>query len=656
MQTPPLPLLLAGPIIRHVASQQLTLWLVCSEPVVLHVKCFHEEKCIAEQIWQADHQQHIQLGKHAHVHLLSLQPLQPFPANEWISYDIGLQIPLAKPTSIAWLKETAPQILYDGLSRPSLIITTHIHQLLQGSCRKPHSDSDDAMWVVDDQLALARETTDKNKQPALLLLSGDQIYADDVAAPMLYAIHQVIKCLGLQDEMLTEATVADSQALYASTDTFYRRSHLLPNTKANITLRERFFAGTRKPIFTTVNADNHLITLAEVMAMYLLVWSPVLWRYILLEKSDVITLNIATALQQRYETERICILHFASKLNKVQRALANVPVYMIFDDHDITDDWNLTRGWEESAYGHPFSRRIIGNALIAYAVFQGWGNGCDCLPNTIINRLQQLTDSNTEQTERNFVHNTLITELLAFEGWQYSVATRPKLVVLDTRTRRWRSERTASRPSGLMDWEALTDLQQQLINETSVILVSPAPIFGVKLIEVIQRIFTWFGHALTVDAENWMSHPGAANVILNIFRHKRTPHHFVILSGDVHYSFVYDVHLRGHKESPHIWQITSSGIKNTFPSTLLRVFDRLNRWLFASHSPLNWLTRRRHMKIRPRRPSPHRRRYRHQRLVNGSNIGRVRFDETGVPIAIEVLMADGECIAFTQGYKNDWVH
>jgi phosphodiesterase/alkaline phosphatase D-like protein len=29
-------------------------------------------------------------------------------------------------------------------------------------------------------------------------------------------------------------------------------------------------------------------------------------------------------------------------LPKVRRVLANIPTYMIFDDHDITDDWNIT--------------------------------------------------------------------------------------------------------------------------------------------------------------------------------------------------------------------------------------------------------------------------------------------------------------------------
>ena len=34
--------------------------------------------------------------------------------------------------------------------------------------------------------------------------------------------------------------------------------------------------------------------------------------------------------------------------------------------------------------------------------------------------------------------------------------------------------------------------------------------FGVKLIEVVQRLCTFAGQALTVDAENWMAHRGAA--------------------------------------------------------------------------------------------------------------------------------------------------
>ncbi len=100
---------------------------------------------------------------------------------------------------------------------------------------------------------------------------------------------------------------------------------------------------------------------------------------------------------------------------------------------------------------------------------------------------------------------------------------------------------------------------------------SPAPVFGVKLIETIQRIFTSFGKPLMVDAENWMTHPGSAYALLNLFRHPKTPRNFVILSGDVHYSFVFQIELSHKQQSPSIWQITSSGLKNEFPHRLLAI-------------------------------------------------------------------------------------
>ena len=59
---------------------------------------------------------------------------------------------------------------------------------------------------------------------------------------------------------------------------------------------------------------------------------------------------------------------------RVARALANVPTYMIFDDHEITDDWYLSDRWRERVITAPFGRAILRNGLLAYTVFQAWGN------------------------------------------------------------------------------------------------------------------------------------------------------------------------------------------------------------------------------------------------------------------------------------------
>ena len=311
---------------------------------------------------------------------------------------------------------------------------------------------------------------------------------------------------------------------------------------------------------------------------------------------------------------------------------------MDYDGHDITDDWNLSAQWEETAYGHPFSKRIIGNALLAYMLCQGWGNQPDAFGEQV-SQTQALTQRAQANHLEAVAQDELIDTLLTFQQWHYVLPTTPALVVLDTRTRRWRSEFTLKQPSGLLDWEALSELQQELLDHPSAIIVSPAPIFGVKLIETVQKIFSWCGHPLLVDAENWMAHRGAAHVILNIFRHSRTPGNYVILSGDVHYSFVYEVLIRHRNAGPKIWQITSSGIKNEFPPRLLEWFDRLNRWLYSPRSPLNWFTRRRTMQVVPHIPE-------HaeagERLWNSAGIGQVFFNEQGQPEAIYQHNADGK--------------
>src|SRR3990167_7677707 len=229
-------------------------------------------------------------------------------------------------------------------------------------------------------------------------------------------------------------------------------------------------------------------------------------------------------------------------------------------DHDITDDWNLSAQWEETAYGHPFSKRIIGNALIAYLLCQGWGNN----PDVFAKPLQMIRAMTEGRDAANLMNSqpqdALIDELLSFHQWQFVLPSSPALVVL------------------------------------------------------------------------------------NIFRHSRTPGNYVILSGDVHYSFVYEVLIRQRKRGPKLWQITSSGLKNEFPPRLLDWFDRLNRWLYAPWSPLNWLTTRRRMQVTPRNPS---RSKAGERLWNGAGLGQVFFNEQGQPSAIYQLNADGSpAVAF----------
>ncbi|WP_455928717.1 alkaline phosphatase D family protein [Pseudomonas fluorescens] len=617
-----LPAVIAGPLLRRLEPQRLVIWLVGSRVLPLCLKLQAPQRQTLTIDLDTQQCQVVPVGRHAFIHLIDVTLSEALPLDVSIDYDL-----LVDGCGIA---QWAPHLLYADAPFANFVLHSRIHQLVHGSCRKPHHHADDGLLCIDRLLADARTPAER---PALLMMSGDQVYADDVAGPMLRAIHALIARLGLFDEYLEGAVVDDSASLYGHRASYYHRADLLPALDSNETLRERFFGGVKKPIFTSSTADNHLVTFAEVLAMYLLVWSPTPWTLIAPQPP-----SLSAPEQLRYDHEQVQVDRFRDGLPGVARVFAHLSTLMIFDDHDITDDWNLSAQWEATAYGHPFSNRIIGNALLAYMLCQGWGNQPD-----VFGKLLEHTQTLTTHVQDNHLHasahDELLQTLLKFQHWHYVLPTTPALVVLDTRTRRWRSEFALKQPSGLLDWEALSELQQALLDHPSAIIVSPAPIFGVKLIETVQKVFSWCGYPLLVDAENWMAHRGAAQVILNIFRHSRTPGNYVILSGDVHYSFVYEVLIRHRSAGPKIWQITSSGIKNQFPARLLEWFDRLNRWLYSPRSPLNGFTRRRTMQVVPHIPE-------HaeagERLWNSAGIGQVFFNAQGQPEGIYQHNADGK--------------
>lgn len=615
--SPTLPLILAGPMLRHCDATHFTLWFVSREPLTeLTLRLGEHEFPLQD----AD-VHYVPLGQHAHQYLIILSRPELLTPNRVMSY----QVSAAQHGDIF---ASISQLSYGDASTPSVRFTPELTQVFHGSCRNPHHHSDDALVAADTHLAQIIDTGVADDRPALIVMSGDQVYIDDVAGPMLNAIGQVIDLLGLHHEQFEGANIASSEALhYQPADLYQRHKNLLPHTQYPAkTALWRWYRN--HPIFTSSIAENHLVSLNEIIALYLLTWSPELWELVNIPK-DVDGLTPANS--ARWQNEWQHLLGFKAGLTQVRRFMAHIPVYMMFDDHDVTDDWNLTAKWELAAYEHAFSKRIIGNALIGYTLFQGLGNA----PDKFTDEIRPLLDAFFAQPQSES-QDLLIEELLKFEQWHYTLATSPKLVVLDTRTRRWRSESNLAKPSGLMDWEALMDLQQELLGQSKVIIVSPAPMFGVKLIEAVQRTATLMGASLLVDAENWMAHPGAANALLSIFMHRKTPEEFVILSGDVHYSFSYDISIRFRRSSPNIYQITCSGIKNHFPEKLLPIFDKLNGWLYGHFSPLNLLTKRKRMSLRGRRPNG----ASSKRLVNKSGIGILELADDGAPTKIAVLHGD----------------
>lgn len=610
-----LPLVLTGPLLRKVTTTEVNLFLVTSKPMAFAPLFSLDAGLSVPLDFDLNHQT-VKLGERAYSHMLCCRfDGNELPKDTLVYYHIDL-VQHDGPTKTA-LTEVMPDWIYPGQKAASFFIPTKINKLFFGSCRNIHHPCEDT-FVAADAL-MEKHLEDLQTRPCVLLHGGDQVYADDIGGPTLKAIHGLIKLLGIRGESLPDDKITHSDMLYDDEQTFYNRQSILPKvTFKSSRLSYRFLPFRRTMnVFSSVKSDNHAITLAEIICLYLLNWSPECWSHLVHETNNLPP-GLTHANKLRFKSELLATRKFIDGLANVRRLFAHIPNYMIFDDHDVTDDWNLTAQWEENVYSNPFSKRVISNAMVGYWLFQGWGNNPSQFEPELVDLVEQVITTDNESLTRQ-----LEQQILDYPYWHFQVDIEPRIVVLDTRTHRWRSERSMKNPSGLLDWERLIDLENALVDRDSCIIVSAAPIFGVKLIETIQRIFTFFGQELMVDAENWMAHPGSAKKLLEIFRRKDTPGELIVLSGDVHYSFCFSAKQRFKDDATLIWQLTSSGFKNEFPLPLIKTFDHLERFLYFAASPVNIFTKRRALEIEQHPLKQDKK----QILISKSNVGLVTLED-----------------------------
>ena len=139
-------------------------------------------------------------------------------------------------------------------------------RLFQGSCRRMHEEDVDALTFVDD--FIAEHLLNATLRPHQLFLTGDQIYADEVATPLLPAITRV----GI--ELIGSHPGADEETV--------PHEELPVGGKTYPVDQQRFPTGRRQALlrseakFSTVGGHSHLLSLGEYCAMYLFAWSNIL--------------------------------------------------------------------------------------------------------------------------------------------------------------------------------------------------------------------------------------------------------------------------------------------------------------------------------------------------------------------------------------------
>lgn len=364
-----LPLVLCGPILRKVTPTSVTVWLVLKKAATVTLSVFStDDTQNMEPLFAPKTEDTVAIGAHLHMLAITTRAEGKPPLQPGITYFYHLSF-TTDSGSLTFLgavgRSDSSVYAYEGLQLPSFQLPPDdIKQvrLMLGSCRKPNAMPPDALTILDQEIGLS--IANRTTRPHQLILGGDQIYADEVADVLLLMLSDAAKALMGTPEKIDTGTTRGT--IEAESEP--------PTTREDLI--------TKQAGFTTVDFRSHLMSLGEYLAMYLFAWSDVLWPKPdeIPTANDLIAAGVPTDKLQdlkflvSIDDQRTNVMAFATTLKQARRALANIPTYMILDDHEITDDFNMTREFCEKVYGSPLGMRVVRNGLAAYALCQHWGN------------------------------------------------------------------------------------------------------------------------------------------------------------------------------------------------------------------------------------------------------------------------------------------
>lgn len=625
-----MPLILAGPILRRTERKAVTVWLALKAPRQVELKVYSTEGGTGEIVDRPLLQgtgSTVQLGKYLHVVAVTAIPIDSncLTSGQIYAYDIefadsresrsgipGLENERENLISCLWPATPdlsplgAQTISYFDHQLPTFALSPddlNYLRIVHGSCRKPHGGGRDALPILDSSIEQFAGMA--NSRPHQLFLTGDQIYGDDVADPMLWALTDtgdvllgwkenlpLIDDTQIQDNLCTSISrnqkkrnkicevrgnSTESQfQQQAEVESIYKQPvDLKPGSRSDIA---RDFGGfTAMLVNQPDKAKSHLFSLGEYYAMYLLVWSSVLWCDSFPKGKDICE-NVKQA--KVWDREAFELESFARDLWRVRRAIANIPTYTICDDHDVSDDWYLNREWCYRVLGKPLGRRVVQNALLAYAVFQAWGNTPQQFDRGKVGDKLLTTAAKWSESagtnlavwseaalylgipgidiETGLPKFKLDEDVLIFDrdgegvnevlDWHFTVRSfKHEVIVLDTRTWRGYPTESAIDPPMLLTHKAFEEqiqkplLETDLLNKTgefeieATLVIVPTNLVGLWIIDAVQKWDVEHGRVFNSDAgDAWNFHELAFVKLLAEFFKQRA--RVIVLTGDIHYA------------------------------------------------------------------------------------------------------------------------
>ncbi|MEV7418261.1 alkaline phosphatase D family protein [Streptomyces sp. NPDC089919] len=282
---------------------------------------------------------------------------------------------------------------------------------------------------------------------------------------------------------------------------------------------------------------------------------------------------------------------------EVRWLLSTVPSCMIFDDHDLSDDWNTSAAWVAQMRATPWWGELVVSGLMAYWVHQHLGNlsPAELAADPVYSAVTAAADG-TEELRR-FVAAADADP--ASVRWSYRRDFgRTRLLMVDTRAARVLTEGARA----MLDPDEQAWVRQNALDGHGsydhLLIGSSLPWLLPPLIHDAE---TWdaalcagvrgprwaaIGEDLRrrSDLEHWAAFPASfralSDLVEEVATGPRAPATVLVLSGDVHHAYVAEPRL---PTSSAVLQLTCSPVHNSVHGAVNMGFrfgwSRAGRWV-----------------------------------------------------------------------------
>jgi hypothetical protein len=259
--------------------------------------------------------------------------------------------------------------------------------------------------------------------------------------------------------------------------------------------------------------------------------------------------------------------------------LSTVPSAMIFDDHDVIDDWNTSIDWLHEIRATDWWDRRIAGGFMSYILYQHWGNlAPPALEQEEIYRQVRAAGDGAE-----ILREYALRCDREVEGarWSYcrDIASS-RIVMIDSRAGRVLTPGGRSMvDAGEWQWiseHAHGDFEHLLIGTSLPLIMAPAMHYLEAWNEAVCD-GAWGGFAARLgeklrqgaDLEHWAAFNDSFTAMCELLREVgagrrgAAPESIVVLSGDVHHAYLAEVAFpKGSGVRSHVWQATCSPFRN----------------------------------------------------------------------------------------------